>query len=140
MNYTRLFILSLSAILFLSLLGCKEDPMQQLLGTTWIHSFEEDQGELQCFRPAESYDFPPARGGRIKVLFEAEGQKLTYYQIGPADGYEARAGKWEKANKNSIKITLFPGKGFFKKGESFTWALEKLEKNRIFVRQEKPNE
>ena len=38
----------------------------------WLHSFEEDSGDLQVYRPA-SADFAPARRPRQGLLIDAQG-------------------------------------------------------------------
>ena len=38
----------------------------------WLHSFEEDSGDLQVYRPAGA-DFAPARRPREGLLFDAQG-------------------------------------------------------------------
>ncbi len=38
----------------------------------WIHSFEEDKGEITVYRP-EEYDFPLSRRGREGIEFRPDG-------------------------------------------------------------------
>ena len=49
--------------------------MEQGLGGRWTHSFEEDSGNEQVFRP-DSYAFPPSRRPRATLDFGA-GQMTT---------------------------------------------------------------
>lgn len=44
------------------------------LGGSWLHSFEEDEGDVQTYRPAQGYAFPPSRRGRESLEFGAAGQ------------------------------------------------------------------
>ena len=50
--------------------------MEQGLGGSWTHSFEEDTGNEQVFRRTESYPFPPSRRPRSTLDFGA-GQMMT---------------------------------------------------------------
>jgi len=47
------------------------------LGSRWLHSFEEDEGDVQVYRPADSFDFPPSRRGRETLDFGMPGQVMT---------------------------------------------------------------
>ncbi len=125
-RFYSLFFIGLLLLCF----ACKEDPTQMLINKTWVHSFEEDKGEIKCFR-SDDYEFPPARG-REKVSIKAGG-KLTYYQIGPADGYVDRNGKWELIDNTTVKITLFANKSFFKDERVFHWKISKISPTKVFV-------
>ena len=46
-------------------------------GGRWTHSFEEDEADVQVFRPTDSFAFPPARRGRESLEFGGAGQVLT---------------------------------------------------------------
>lgn len=46
------------------------------LDGTWAHSFEEDQGDIQVYRPQESFPFPPSRRGRETLDFQQAGTVL----------------------------------------------------------------
>jgi hypothetical protein len=50
----------------------------------WAHSFEEDQGDLQIYRPVATFNLPPARRVRESLTFAAGGV-LTYHVPGPDD-------------------------------------------------------
>lgn len=54
------------------------------IGGTWTHSFEEDQGDIQIYRPAQSFAFPPSRRGRETLDFEVPGM-LVSSAPGPDD-------------------------------------------------------
>lgn len=39
----------------------------------WTHSFEEDEGDVQVYRPSTGFPFPPARRGRETLVFGPDG-------------------------------------------------------------------
>ena len=47
------------------------------LGGSWTHSFEEDEGDIQVYRPSNSFAFPPARRARETLEFATPGQIVT---------------------------------------------------------------
>ena len=47
------------------------------LSGSWTHSFEEDEGGVQLYRPTRSFPFPPSRRGRETLEFGAAGQMVT---------------------------------------------------------------
>jgi hypothetical protein len=64
----------------------------------WMHSHEEDSGDVRVYRPAD-YEFPPARGRRG---FELEpGGEAAIYGPGPSDRPEATTGRWEFSGAGS---------------------------------------
>jgi hypothetical protein len=77
------------------------DPAKQLY-RTWLHSREEDEGEVMVYRPND-FAFPPSRG-RTGFAFEAGG-KFTQYDIAPTDGLEGNPGKWEMKDAKTIVIS-----------------------------------
>lgn len=97
---------SLLCILCLFFLAntCKKATMEtQLLQKVWLHSYEEDEGDVLAFRP-NTYDFPPSRG-RTGFTLE-KGGIIRQYEIAPTDGLEELTGYWEFANKNNILVKL----------------------------------
>lgn len=56
---------------------------QESIQGNWTHSFEEDEGDIQVYRPTHSFAFPPARG-RESLVF-GEGGELTQQTPGPDD-------------------------------------------------------
>jgi hypothetical protein len=69
----------------------------------WMHSREEDAGDLQVYRPA-GFAFPPARGRRgIEFL---PGGELLVYGPGPADKPVAAPGRWEAAGERRAMVSL----------------------------------
>lgn len=69
---------------------------------SWTHSFEEDQGDVQVYRPTHSFAFPPARG-RDTLEF-AEGGELTERTPGPDDRPRDRAGRWTALGMNRFRL------------------------------------
>ncbi len=61
--------------------------------STWLHSFEEDDGDIEVYRP-DGYDFPPARRPRAGVEF-GPGGLFADLTPGPDDRPERRAGRWD---------------------------------------------
>lgn len=57
----------------------------------WLHSREEDAGDVQVYRP-ETWDFPPARGRR--GLEVGEDGELRLLAPGPDDRPQAVPGGW----------------------------------------------
>ena len=104
----QLSLLLVVCLLLLANTCKKKDQLEtELLGKTWLHSFEEDQGDLIVYRP-NTYDFAPSRG-RTGFLLEQDGVALQY-DIAPTDGLEAHEGTWQLGDKNTIVIHL-PGNG-----------------------------
>jgi hypothetical protein len=81
------------------------DPSSELY-RRWVHSREEDDGDLQVYRPA-GYDLPPARGRR-GIEFRRDGE-LLLYGPGPADKPVASPGRMEDVEIVSVaadRLTL----------------------------------
>ena len=96
-----------------------------MLQQTWLHSREEDEGDVQVYRP-NSYNFPPSRG-RTGFAFEAGG-KFIQYNIAPTDGLVGVPGRWEMKDK-TLNIT-------FPSGQEQPYQLEvvSMEKDMLKVR------
>jgi len=43
----------------------------------WAHSFEEDEGDVQVYRPHDTFPFPPSRQGRETLDFRDAGQVVS---------------------------------------------------------------
>ncbi len=54
----------------------------------WVHSHEEDEGDVRVYRPA-GYDLPPARGRR-GLEFRPDGE-VVVYGLGQTDKPQAMA-------------------------------------------------
>ena len=73
----------------------------------WIHSFEEDTGDIQVFRP-EEYPFPLARG-RGGLEFSHDGAFIDW-TVGPADAPRGSQGRWKAEAMGRVSVRL-PDKG-----------------------------
>lgn len=87
-------------LFFLSILtsgSCKsqnqksEQILKKITDQVWIHSYEEDSGEVKAYRP-QDFDFPPARG-REGFLINADSSFISY-RIAPTDGTQKEKGSW----------------------------------------------
>lgn len=101
----RLFSLLLCLSVALLAVTCKPNHSSDIkqLERTWLHANEEDQGDVQVYRP-NTYNFPPSRG-RTGFAFEPNGL-FTQYDIAPTDGLQGRPGTWTKESGNTLRITL----------------------------------
>jgi hypothetical protein len=70
---------------------------------SWTHSFEEDSGDIQVYRPTDSFTFPPSRRGR-EVLEFGEGGNLTEWAPGPDDRPRSKAGRWTPLGMNRFRL------------------------------------
>ncbi len=67
----------------------------------WVHSHEEDVGDIQVYRP-EDYPFPPARG---RTGFEIqENGDFIQDAIAPTDGTRTVHGHWQAAGPNAVEV------------------------------------
>jgi hypothetical protein len=67
----------------------------------WVHSHEEDSGDVQVYRPAD-YDLPPARGRRgFELVPDGE---LRLYGPGPSDKPEATTARWSPAGEGRVRL------------------------------------
>lgn len=67
-------------------------PSAKALAKSWVHSHEEDSGDVMVFRPA-GYPFPPARGRDTLDL--ASGGKGVTSRPGPDDRSVTAATEWQ---------------------------------------------
>ena len=89
----------------------------------WLHSREEDEGDVRVYRPA-GYDLPPARGRR-GLEFRPDGELLEIGP-GPADKPEATPGHWESAGDRRARVSLA--------GEPKEFEIVDLEPDRLKLR------
>lgn len=68
----------------------------------WQHSFEEDSGGVNVYRPV-NYNFPRARG-RAGIEFSPDGT-FTEYRIGPADRQQQEPGRWELISPGKVRVS-----------------------------------
>ena len=57
------------------MMGADQQPFN--LRGAWAHSFEEDEGIVQVYRPSNSFAFPPSRRGRGTLEFDDSGHVVT---------------------------------------------------------------
>ena len=70
---------------------------------TWIHSYEEDQGDIRVYRPS-GFNFPPSFGREgFSIL---RGGRFVQYDIGPADGTVEIPGTWRLGANHVLLVTL----------------------------------
>jgi hypothetical protein len=81
----------------------RESPQLRYLEGTWLHAHEEDEDNIQVYRP-NTYSFGPSRG-RTGFSFEHNGL-FTQYDIAPTDGLQERKGQWKAESETLLRITL----------------------------------
>ena len=69
----------------------------------WVHSFEEDQGDITVYRPA-GFDFPPARG-RAGIELLADGTAIEQ-GIGRGDASTRFPGRWQLAGPGRLHLSF----------------------------------
>ena len=79
-----------------------EQPASGLSGA-WTHSFEEDEGDLQVFRPSNSFSFPASRRGRQTLDFEPAGQ-VVIGAPGPDDRLQRTTSSLTPVGMNRFRI------------------------------------
>ncbi|ARS37614.1 hypothetical protein [Pontibacter actiniarum] len=105
MKYASL--LCLLCLLFMAVTCKKSDKKAaELVGKTWLHSFEEDEDGVWAYRP-NSFDFPPSRG-RTGFTLEPGGV-IKRYEIAPTDGLTEEQGQWEHLEDGLFLIRMAPG-------------------------------
>jgi len=75
----------------------------QALLETWFHSFEEDQGNIEIYRP-RGFSFPPAFG-RNGFAIMRDG-RFIQYDIGPADEIVEIPGAWTLESEDVLLVRL----------------------------------
>ncbi len=99
--------LCLISLMLLAATCKKSDQLATaLVNKTWLHSFEEDNGDTVVYRP-NTFDFAPSRG-RTGFTLESGGV-ITRYEIAPADGLLEQVGEWELTGKDRVQIRMQPG-------------------------------
>ena len=72
----------------------------------WVHSREEDTGDIEVYRPDE-FDFPPSFG-RDGFEMLVDGQFIQD-DIGPADGIVQVTGRWTASGPQQIEVPFETG-------------------------------
>ncbi|MFD5010938.1 hypothetical protein [Streptomyces chartreusis] len=70
---------------------------------SWIHSYEEDHGDVRVYRP-DDHPFPPARGRR-GMEFAADGAFVDH-PLGRGDAPDAVPGHWRLAADGHVVLTF----------------------------------
>lgn len=68
----------------------------------WVHSREEDQGDMRVYRPI-TYAFPPSRMPRDGLEFRQNGEFIRY-RPGPSDRSVATTGRWQIQGENRVNV------------------------------------
>jgi hypothetical protein len=80
------------------------DGLPDCLFKRWIHSFEEDSGAIQVFRPSD-FDLPLTRAPRYCYEFRKNGQ-VNRIGSGPSDAMTENKGKFRKTGEKKIILFL----------------------------------
>ncbi|WP_067451928.1 hypothetical protein [Actinomadura macra] len=75
----------------------------------WLHSFEEDTGTSEVYRPS-GYRFPPARRVRRGLEFRSDGTFIES-RPGPDDRLREVHGRWERQGADRVGVTFPQGRG-----------------------------
>jgi hypothetical protein len=73
----------------------------RLLGTTWVHVFEEDTEEGAVYRPEED-DIPLSRRARERIELQSDGSARVLAP-GPGDGFVEQPATWSE-EKGAVVI------------------------------------
>lgn len=76
------------------------------LAGQWMHSFEEDHGDVVVYRPA-THDFPRARG-RDGLEFAPDGS-FTEWAVGRGDAREPVPGRWRSGDGDRVEVSTARG-------------------------------
>ncbi|MDC8756735.1 hypothetical protein [Janthinobacterium fluminis] len=70
---------------------------------SWTHSYEEDSGDVQTYRPTHSFAFPPSRRGRETLEFGAAGQMVSG-RPGPDDRLQMSSASLTALGMNRFRL------------------------------------
>jgi len=79
-----------------------EELPHEVEAKRWIHSREEDAGDVQVYRPS-SYNFPLSRRPRTTFEIDKNGIFIEY-AVAPDDTRKPLVGNWIIEGPNTIKI------------------------------------
>lgn len=88
---------------FLSANKCSKEIQKSDIYNTWLHSFEEDNGDIKVYRP-NTYNFPPARGRKGFTI--ARNGEFVLHEIAPTDGLDSKKGTWKMKGDKVIEVTM----------------------------------
>jgi hypothetical protein len=83
------------------MMGMEQQPFS--LSGEWTHSFEEDEGDVQVYRPSASFAFPPSRRSRETLEFAAPGQ-VVIGAPGPDDRLQRTTSSLTPLGMNRFRI------------------------------------
>jgi hypothetical protein len=83
------------------MMGAEQQPFS--LSGEWTHSFEDDEGSVQVFRPSRSFAFPPSRRGRETLEFDNAGQVVSGVP-GPDDKLQRTTSSLTSLGMNRFRI------------------------------------
>jgi hypothetical protein len=84
------------------------DQLPDGVAGRWMHSFEEDRGDVLVYRPPD-HDFPLARG-RDGIEFAPDGS-FVEWAIGRGDAGQAVPGRWRTADGDAVEVATDSGGG-----------------------------
>ena len=93
----------------------------------WIHSREEDQGDVEFFRPA-GFAFPPSFG-RDGLELRPDGH-FVQHDIGPADGTVEVPGRWTQESAARVAVRFGGAR------EDYDFTVESVDANLLRIRLE----
>jgi hypothetical protein len=83
------------------MMGMEQQPFS--LSGEWTHSFEEDEGDIQVFRPSNSFAFPSSRRGRETLEFVNPGEVVAGVP-GPDDRLQRTTSRLTSLGMNRFRI------------------------------------
>ncbi|WP_448627239.1 hypothetical protein [Geodermatophilus sp. URMC 64] len=83
-----------------------QPPAPAAVSGRWMHSFEEDHGDVAVYRPA-GYQFPRARG-RDGIEFAEDGS-FTRWAVGRGDARRPVPGQWRPAPSGRLEVSTDEG-------------------------------
>lgn len=95
-------VLALLAAGYVSITRPRRHVREELLNT-WLHSYEEDQGDVRVYRP-RGFPFPPAFGRDGFAILR--GGEFIQIDIGPADETVEIPGTWKLESPDVLFVTL----------------------------------
>jgi len=95
----------------------------------WVHSREEDSGDIEVYRP-DGFAFPPAFG-RDGFAMRVDGEFIQD-DIGPADGIVQTSGRWTATGPQQIEVSFDP-----QEREGFSFAIVSVDDTILEIRRQR---
>lgn len=83
--------------------------MNALILGRWRHSHEEDEDDVETYRPSD-HSFPPSRGRKGFEIHE-DG-RFVELAISPTDGTLERRGRWSEGDDGRLDVRLENGESY----------------------------